>query len=224
MVLSAEQLQQLKKQIIQQIESTFPEDKKNSAIQQIESMGDEQFVEFLKQNNLISQDFSSTAPQGRVSGESANGNSTSQCVFCSILEEKIPSYKVDENKEAVAVLEINPISKAHSLIIPKKHLSSSAEIPQQVFSLAKKISKKIKTKFKPVDIQISSSNLFGHEIINILPIYKNENLGSERKPAEKEELEKLQKILEKKPRKKIIKKMKAKEIKEEKIWLPKRIP
>ena len=35
-----------------------------------------------------------------------------------IIEEKIPSYKIQENK-AVAVLEINPISEGHTIVIPK---------------------------------------------------------------------------------------------------------
>lgn len=207
--MQPEQIKQIKEQIIQQIESSFPEDKKQSAIQQIKSMNPEQFKEFLIQNKII---------------QNTNFSQTQQCIFCSIIEEKIKSYKLDKNKDAVAVLEINPISKAHSIIIPKKHLSSSTEIPSSAFTLAKKIAKKIKTKFKPKDIAISSANIFGHEIINILPIYENENLGSERKQAKPEELKELQNQLEKKQKPETIKKPKAKKIKEENIRLPKRIP
>jgi hypothetical protein len=97
-------------------------------------------------------------------------------------------------------------------------------LPQSAFSLAKKISKKIKTRFKPKDVKISSDNILGHEIINILPIYENETLDSPRKQETKEELEKLKKQLEKKTKPKTIKKPKTKKVKEEKLWLPKRIP
>ncbi|MFH1607705.1 MAG: HIT domain-containing protein [archaeon] len=207
-MLPPEQITQIKKQIIQQIESTFPEDKKKSAIQQIESMNSEQLEEFLKQNKLMKQDES---PE------------TQQCIFCSIVSGQAQSYKIDENSDSIAILEINPISKAHVLIIPKEHISSSEKLPKSIFTLAKKIAKKIKTKFKPKDVLISSANLFGHEIANVLPVYTNETLESKRSQAKPEELEKLKKQLEKKTKPKVIKESKPEKIKE-KLWLPKRIP
>ena len=205
-MLPPEQIDQIKKQIIQQIESTFPEDKKQEAIQQIQSMDSEQLEEFLKQNNLVKQE----APQ------------TQQCIFCSIVSGQAQSYKIDENKDSIAILELNPISKAHVLILPKQHLSSSEKLPKTIFTLAKKIAKKIKTKFKPKDVLISSSNLFGHEIVNVLPIYKDETLESQRHQAKPEDLEKLKKQLEKKTTK-TIKQSKPKKIKDE-LRLPRRIP
>ena len=96
------------------------------------------------------------------------------------MNEKIPSHKIDENKDAVAVLEINPVSKGHTILIPKKPVSSSEEISGLTFSLAKKIAKKLKAKLKAKDVHISSSNLFGESIVNVLPIYKDESISSKR--------------------------------------------
>jgi len=208
-MLSQEQIEQIKKQLLQQVESSFPEEKKEFAKQQIESMNAEQLEEFLEKNKLMKSQKDSSQGQ--------------ECVFCSIISENIQSYKVDENKDAIAILEINPISKGHTLIIPKQHISSSEKIPSSVFSLAQEIRKKIKTKFKPKDTRILSSNLFGHEIINVLPVYENETINSKRNKAKPEELEKIKKILEEKPKKKIIRKPRTKKL-NEKIWLPKRIP
>ncbi len=207
-MLSSEQVEQVKKQIIQQIDSNFPADKKEFAKQQVVSMNSEQLEEFLEKNKLVKTQQNS--PQ-------------KQCIFCSIVSGDAQSYKIDENEQAIAVLEINPISKGHTLIIPKEHISSSENIPQSVFSLAKKIAKKIRTKLKLKDVNISSSNLFGHEIITILPIYQNETLNSKRNQTRPEELEELQKILKEKPKEKIIRKPRTKKLKE-KLWLPKRIP
>jgi len=206
-MLSQEQADQIKKQLIQQVESSFPEEKKEFAKQQIESMNAEQLEEFLEKNKLI---------------KAQQDSSQRQCIFCSIISGNIQSYKVDENKDAIAILEINPISKGHTLIIPKQHISSSAKIPPSIFSLAEEIAKKIKTKFKPKDTRISSSNLFGHEIINVLPIYKDETLDSKRTSMKPEELQQIQDTLLKEP-KRVIKKPRTKKLKE-KIWLPKRIP
>jgi len=212
-MLSQEQTEQVKKQLIQQIKNSFPEDKKELAKNQIEAMNSEQLETFLEKNKLIKTE------------EVRNLGSAQQCIFCSIVFGNMASYKIDENDRAIAVLEINPISKGHILVIPKEHISSSEKLPKEVFSLAREVSKKIKTKLKPKKVNISSSNLFGHEVINIFPIYENETPTSERRREEPEELEKLQKSLRKESRKKTPEKIKHKPKKlEDKLWLPKRIP
>lgn len=207
-MIPEEQVAQIKKQIIRQIETTFPEDKKESAIKQIELMGPEQLEEFLEKNNLIK------------AGKNLTGN---QCIFCSIISEEVSSYKIDENKDSIAILEINPISKAHVLIIPKKHCLFQKKIPKDISSLLEKISKKIKSKFKPKNILTARTTLFEHEVINLIPVYKDETIDSKRYKAKKEELEDVQKILTK-IKKIVIKKQKVKKINEKNLWLPRRIP
>ncbi len=206
-MLTPEQTVQIKEQLIKQIEKTFPDDKKELAKKQIEIMDSEQLEKFLEQNKLMKQE----------TGEQ-------KCIFCSIVFGDISSYKIDENEKAIAVLEINPISKGHSLVIPKNHIDSKEKIPSEAISLAKDISKRIETKFKPNNIKIASTNLFGHEVLNVIPIYKDETPESERKPLNPEELLGLQKILKKKIVKKIIKEIKKPKKIKEKLWLPKRIP
>lgn len=208
--MELEQEKQIKEQLIHQVNSIFPEDKKAEAVEKINSMNSQELKEFLIQNNLIkSSELEKKAVQ--------------KCIFCSIISEEIPTNKIDENKGAIATLEINPISIGHSLIIPKKHLENYGKLPSAVFSLAKRISKRIKTKLKPKEVIINSANIFGHEILNILPVYKDENLGSQRKQASPEELAKLKDILEKTSKPKTIRK-KVKENPEKKYWLNPRIP
>lgn len=179
-MLTKEQAEEVKKQILEQIKS-WPDEQRKPAIEQLQAMNPEELEEFLIKNKLI---------KPKEEAESA----TPECVFCNIISEKIPAYKIDENKVSIAILEINPLSKGHSLVIAKKHLPSD-KIPAQVFNLAKKISKKIKTKLKPEKVEISATDTLGHAIINIIPHYKEK---LERYKAEKSELEKMQKKLEKK--------------------------
>jgi len=208
-MLPEEQIAQIKQQLIQQIESTFPEDKKQAAKQQVEAMDGNQLEGFLKQNNLIKE------------GQPATGEQ--QSVFRNIVSGQIHSYKIDEDKYAIAVLEINPVSKGHTILIPKQEATSVEKIPQPIFSLAKKLSKRLKSKLKPKEVKISSSNAFGEFIINVFPVYENESLNSQRYHAEEAELQELQRKLEKKIIKRIIKKQ-PKKIQEKEIRLPKRIP
>ncbi len=213
-MLTPEQTENIKKQLIKHIEKDFPGEKQEFAKKQIESMDSEQLEEFLKRNKLM-----------QASQTSQPASATQSCVFCSIVSGEIDSHKINENKKAVAILEINPVSKGHTIIIPKEHVSSPDKVAQSVFSLAKSVAKRLKTKLKPKKTEISSSNLFGHEIVNVIPFYGNENT-TEKHPAKPEELAELQKTLvETKKSPKKIKKIKADSKKPgEKVWLPKRIP
>ena len=207
-MLSSEKIEQIKKQLIQQIESSFPEDKKSLALEQIQEMNSEEIEEFLEKNNLTGQQ-----------------QSEGKCIFCSIIFSEVPSYKIDENSQAIAVLEINPISKGHVLIIPKEHSSEIKKLEKSIASLIKKIRIVLEKKFSPKEIKVSYSQMFGHSIINLLPVYGNEDMNSKRHKTEKEQLEELQKILSKKTSAKTERKPRTKKISEkEKIWLPKRIP
>jgi histidine triad (HIT) family protein len=217
------QVAEIKEKLISHLNSTLPNDKKALVTHQIQNMSNEQLEAFLIQNKMISQ--TESAPP-------APEQESSQCIFCSIIQGKIPSYRIDENKDAIAALEINPISKGHVLIIPKKHIETEDKLPQSAFSMAKRISKKLKTRFKPKEVKMLFSNVLGHEIINLLPVYENESLSSPRKQLEDNALEKLKKSLEKKTKpktskKKTVKKSKKTQPKKERkemAWLPKRIP
>lgn len=207
-MLTQEQAEKVKQNVIRQIESSFPEEKKASAIAEIQEMSSEEIEDFMEKN--------SQSQQG------------GKCIFCSIVFNEIPSYKISENSDSVAVLEINPISKGHVLVIPKKHISSEKEISKSVFSLAKSVSKKIKAKLKVKNVLSPFQNMMGHEVISLIPVYKDETQNSKRRKAEESELKELQKILGKKSKgsSNIVssKKPRAKIVKEKNLWLPKRFP
>lgn len=48
------------------------------------------------------------------------------CIFCKIVEGKIPSRKVYEDADMFAFHDINPLAPVHFMIIPRKHLDSLA--------------------------------------------------------------------------------------------------
>ena len=54
------------------------------------------------------------------------------CVFCKIIKGEIPSYKIYEDDDVLAFLDINPVSPGHTLIIPKKHILDLIEIDNDV--------------------------------------------------------------------------------------------
>ena len=70
------------------------------------------------------------------------------CLFCKIVEKKIPSIIVYEDERVLAFEDINPQAPIHILVIPKKHISTSLEIKSDdnelvgyMFQAANKIAK-----------------------------------------------------------------------------------
>jgi len=58
-----------------------------------------------------------------------------ECVFCQIVAGKLPSDIVYQDEEVIAFRDINPQSPTHVLIIPRKHISSLAELAEGEASL-----------------------------------------------------------------------------------------
>lgn len=198
-MLTDEQEKQIKEQLLSQLKN-FPEEKRDFIKEKILSMNKQELEAFLKQNEIYNEQ---------------QTQETSPCIFCSIANKKIPSFVLYENEENLAVLEINPLSRGHSLVIPKKHLEIE-KIPQTAFSIAKKIFSKIERKYKPKEIKINPTKIMNHSLIEIIPLYGNEK---ERKRASEEELKKIQEEL------KIEKKQKSKNsVKKEKTSEKTKLP
>jgi histidine triad (HIT) family protein len=57
--------------------------------------------------------------------------SEADCIFCKIVQGKIPSRKVYEDDEMLAFHDINPLAPVHFMIIPKKHVDSLAVVTDE---------------------------------------------------------------------------------------------
>jgi histidine triad (HIT) family protein len=202
--MNSQDAEQVKRQLLNNIESSFPKDKADILKRQIMSMDNEQLESLMKKPT------------------------SNECIFCSIAAGDIESFRIAENDSAVAVLEINPISKGHMIIIPKKHESVESLSPE-IKNFAKELAQKIKDKLNSKDVEIAGLDIGGHGVINLIPIYSNENLKSKRYKADKKELEEVSNILkeskrpEKQEKPKVERVSRPKKI-SEKFWLPKRIP
>jgi len=194
-MLTEEQSEIIKKQLLEQLENSSLENKEQikEYVQKLDGL---QLEEFLKKNKIMIND-SNNSLNPEVN-PNANSDTLSKCLFCSIINGEINSYKIDENKKSIAILEINPFSRGHAIVIPMQHVSID-KIPKSSLGLAQKIAKKIKIKLKPEDIRIETSNLQGHSIVNVIPLYKDQEI--KRKKINEKELKELQELLKIKKRK-----------------------
>jgi histidine triad (HIT) family protein len=75
-------------------------------------------------------------------------NAMSECVFCKVAAKKLPAKIIYEDELALAFEDINPQSPVHTLIIPKKHISTAMDIAEgdhaligHLFTVASQIAK-----------------------------------------------------------------------------------
>ena len=50
------------------------------------------------------------------------------CLFCKIIEGAIPSHRVYDDGDCIAIADIHPHAPIHVLVIPRKHIASLAEV------------------------------------------------------------------------------------------------
>ena len=124
------------------------------------------------------------------------------CLFCGIVKKEIKAHVVEENEEAVAILDAFPASDGHTLIITKKHFANITEVNEKswehLLPLMKKIINKLKNNL-PISPQgfnvisnmneIAAQSIF-HLHIHIIPKYeKNEGFIWTSKPKLKYSLD-----------------------------------
>lgn len=84
------------------------------------------------------------------------------CIFCKIVKGEANSYKILETDKACAFLDIHPVSRYHTLVIPKAHFESvfdiSEEALKEVIGLVKKVCKLYEDKLGIKNVQIINSN------------------------------------------------------------------
>lgn len=228
MAFNPEQAEEVKKQLLVEVDK-LPNENKEQIKEYIKKLDEKGLEEFLKKNKIqYTETGISQEPIEAEEGKPQAEQGEAKCIFCEIAKGETPSYKIAETKKAIAVLEINPLSKGHVIIIPITH-TTVEKMPKSALSLAQKIAKKLKKKFKPEDIKIETSSFQGHPMVNVIPLYKNVPLKKTK--ATEEELKELQsKLITKKraQRKKESEKTKEKSKKSEDLSkLPKisfRIP
>jgi len=79
-----------------------------------------------------------------------------ECIFCKIIKGEIPCFKVYEDDRVLAFEDINPISRGHTLVIPKNHAENIWEISEEdllaIHRAAKKIATAIRETLNPVGV------------------------------------------------------------------------
>lgn len=106
------------------------------------------------------------------------------CIFCKIIEKKLPADVVFEDEEVMVFKDIKPKAPIHFLIVPRKHIASVNEIEEKdkdviamLLLAAKKIAEKNNLKDSGYKLTINVGEGAGQEVphlhIHLLGGWKN---------------------------------------------------
>ena len=102
-------------------------------------------------------------------------------IFSKIVAGEIPSNKIAENDEFFAFLDINPVTKGHTLVIPKEETDYIFDINDDVLGrmmiFAKKIAKAIREAIPCTRVGVAVMGLeVPHAHIHLIPIGKESDM------------------------------------------------
>ena len=113
-------------------------------------------------------------------------SSIDRCIFCEIVEGRLPAFKLYEDDLFIAILDRYPVNPGHTVIIPKFHAEDifglcEKEAPQ-IMPLAQKIAGKIKEALNPDGFNILQNNgkaagqVIFHYHMHIIPRYTGDGV------------------------------------------------
>ena len=111
--------------------------------------------------------------------QNTNNNHNEECVFCKIIDGTIPAYKIYEDDETLAILDIAPTNYGHTLVIPKDHTENiytlSPELACRLMLTAQKMAVSVKNGLDVDGINMIMNNesaagqIINHAHIHIIP-------------------------------------------------------
>ena len=109
------------------------------------------------------------------------------CIFCKIAAGDIPSATIYEDNDFRVILDIEPASKGHALIVPKEHYANLYELSDELAAKALIVAKKVITKMTGIlgcdgyNVVQNNGEAAGQTVfhfhIHLIPRYKDDNVN-----------------------------------------------
>ena len=108
----------------------------------------------------------------------------SSCIFCDIISKSSPAYIVHEDEHTLTFLDKRPLFPGHCLLVPKQHIETLPELPEelvnQVFNTAKMLSAAVKLACQSQGTFVALNNTVSQSVphlhVHIVPRTKGDGL------------------------------------------------
>ncbi len=115
-------------------------------------------------------------------------------IFTKIINREIPAYIIEENEEFIAFLDVFPLAKGHTLVIPKKQVDYIFDLDQDTYNrlweFAKNISGKVEKAIECKRVGVAVIGLeVPHAHIHLVPLNNVEDINFSRPKLKLEQSE-----------------------------------
>ncbi len=86
--------------------------------------------------------------------------STDFCVFCAILDGELPANYVYEDDDVVSIMDINPVTPGHLLVLPRRHLPDLVDLDDDIAARMINVARRIAAAHRAQDPSIEGINLY----------------------------------------------------------------
>lgn len=121
-------------------------------------------------------------------------------IFTKIINGDIPAYKIAEDGDNIAFLDVSPVSKGHTLVVPKLEVDNLFDLPehdyQKLMLFAKKVAHAIQKTIPCNRVGVTVIGLeVPHAHVHLVPISKLSDIdfGRDRLELSREEFESIAK-------------------------------
>jgi histidine triad (HIT) family protein len=115
------------------------------------------------------------------------------CIFCQIAAGELPAHKLHEDEHTIAFMDINPATRGHALVIPRRHARNLLEIAPEDLSAvavtAQQIARRVSERLGADGVNLINScgsvawQTVFHFHIHVIPRYSGDPLVLPWKPA-----------------------------------------
>jgi histidine triad (HIT) family protein len=106
------------------------------------------------------------------------------CLFCSIIARTTPAQIVLDTPEVVGFLDVRPVFKGHTLLVPRDHVPTLVELPDELmvplFGAARSVADAVRTAFDAQGSFVAANNIVSQSVphlhIHVVPRTKGDGL------------------------------------------------
>jgi histidine triad (HIT) family protein len=106
------------------------------------------------------------------------------CLFCSIIAGSTPAQIVLDTPEVVGFLDVRPVFKGHTLIVPREHIPTLVELPDELtlpfFGAARSVAAAVRTAYSAQGSFVAVNNVVSQSVphlhVHVVPRTKGDGL------------------------------------------------
>jgi histidine triad (HIT) family protein len=118
------------------------------------------------------------------------------CIFCQIVAGEVPAEKVDEDEHTVAFMDLNPWTRGHALVIPRRHSPNLYEIEdddlRHTAFAARRLARRMRERLGCDGVNVLNAaepaawQTVFHFHLHVIPRYEDDSLELPTRPQEAE--------------------------------------